>query len=235
MSKHCNIDRTHACQDVKKAGQKTCVDHPGDVQPLLELGDHGSPANNCKLLIYSFSNVYANILANIWILHDSLCVLCSSRSPTVRATRTQLSAKFSTLKYAICLVSWQISMKAFKTTVIFSPLSLMRLVVGAWLLAVLIGLSAGTLLRRLGPFVTGSLSYSITFFTYAAMITSGVIVHSFFLVECGQEQPNNFFRLIGIVDESLTSCIALSFFFNGLIDLNIMTEREFSSLWVRMH
>ena len=64
---------------------------------------------------------------------------------------------------------------------------------------------------------------------YAAMITSGVFVHSFFLVECGQEQPNLVYRYISLIDVGLTSCIALSFFFNGLIDLNVMSEREFSS------
>lgn len=58
-------------------------------------------------------------------------------------------------------------------------------VVPAWLLAVVIGVGGGNALQRLGPSVTGSFSYSITFFMYAAMITSGLITHSLFLVECG--------------------------------------------------
>ena len=48
-----------------------------------------------------------------------------------------------------------------------------------------IGVVGGWRLQRLGPSMLGSFSYSITFFMYAAMITSGLFVHCLFLVECG--------------------------------------------------
>ena len=52
------------------------------------------------------------------------------------------------------------------------------------MLAVLIGVVGGLHLYHLGPSTTGSLSYSITFIVYATMITSGLVVHCLFLVEC---------------------------------------------------
>lgn len=64
-------------------------------------------------------------------------------------------------------------------------------VVPSWILAVIIGIFSGYKFYNLGPSVTGSLSYSITFVMYALMITSGLIVHCLFLVECGAESSNN--------------------------------------------
>ena len=59
-------------------------------------------------------------------------------------------------------------------------------VVPSWVLAVIVGLCGSYKLYHLSPAVTGSLSYAITFAMYALMITSGLFVHSLFLVECGQ-------------------------------------------------
>lgn len=63
-------------------------------------------------------------------------------------------------------------------------------VVPSWVLAVVIGLVGGSRLHQLGPTVPGSLAYSITFFMYAAMITSGLFVHCLYLVECGAGPPS---------------------------------------------
>ena len=59
------------------------------------------------------------------------------------------------------------------------------IVLPAWVLAVIIGLYGWFKISRLGPSVPGSISYADTFFMYAMMITSGFVVHSLFLVECG--------------------------------------------------
>ena len=63
------------------------------------------------------------------------------------------------------------------------------LVVGAWFLAVTIGVVGGSKLWGLGPSVVGSFSYSLIFYTYAVMISSGLVVHSLYLVECGVSPP----------------------------------------------
>ena len=63
------------------------------------------------------------------------------------------------------------------------------LVVGAWLLAVTIGVVGGAKLWGLGPSVVGSFSYSLIFYTYAVMISSGLVVHCLYLVECGVNPP----------------------------------------------
>ena len=59
-------------------------------------------------------------------------------------------------------------------------------VVPSWVLAYVGGLYGAYKLYSLGPSTTGSLSYAITFAMYAAMISSGLVVHCLFLVECGQ-------------------------------------------------
>ena len=66
--------------------------------------------------------------------------------------------------------------------------SSLSLVLPAWILAVIIGLYGRFKISQLGPSVPGSISYAVTFLMYAVMITSGFIVHSLFLVECGAGQ-----------------------------------------------
>lgn len=58
-------------------------------------------------------------------------------------------------------------------------------VVPSWVLAVVIGICFSGKFYGLGRQVTGSLTYSITYLMYAIMITSGLVVHSLYLVECG--------------------------------------------------
>ena len=115
-----------------------------------------------------------------------------------------------------------------------------------WVLAVVIGVVGGWKVFKFGPSVTGSQTYSITFYMYAAMITSGFLTHSVFLVECGAAPVTQVMSLrvplslsppplcgapqgfvyTALTDSSLTSCIAISFIFNGLVDLRLMSERK---------
>ena len=62
--------------------------------------------------------------------------------------------------------------------------------VPSWLLAVVVGVYFGFKFLALGEHVRGSLFYSLTFFMYSAMITSGLVVHCLFLVECGAQAPS---------------------------------------------
>jgi len=62
-------------------------------------------------------------------------------------------------------------------------------VVGAWFLAVTLGVVGGAKLLQLGSSVIGSFSYSLIFFTYAIMISSGLVTHCVYLVECGIQPP----------------------------------------------
>lgn len=107
---------------------------------------------------------------------------------------------------------------------------MLLLVIGAWLLAVFIGTAASYILTIRKSSSIGSLSYSITYFTYALMISSGFVVHCLFYVECKAERPTPLFISFAQLDVSLTSCIAVSFFFNGLIDLELMSEKNKAAL-----
>ena len=73
---------------------------------------------------------------------------------------------------------------------IYNYIFISCLVVGAWLLAVTIGVVGGAKLWSLGPSVVGSFSYSLIFYTYAVMISSGLVVHCLYLVECGVQPPS---------------------------------------------
>ncbi len=55
------------------------------------------------------------------------------------------------------------------------------------MIAVLLGLYFSARFASLGSNVTGSLSYALTFALYGIMITSGLVVHCIYLVECGGE------------------------------------------------
>jgi hypothetical protein len=114
-----------------------------------------------------------------------------------------------------------------RVTTLFSFFPVCNLpLVPAWILAVVIGVVGGWQLQWLGPSMLGSFSYSITFFMYAAMITSGLFVHCLFLVECGAAPTTEAYISTALIDASLTSCIAFSFIFNGLVDLRITPERS---------
>lgn len=93
-----------------------------------------------------------------------------------------------------------------------------------------IGIGAGSSLSRLGPSVRGSLVYSIVYFMYAAMITSGLVVHCLYLVECGKSPPSPSYMDVARVDAALTSSIALNFAICGLVDLQFLAGRDFTTL-----
>jgi hypothetical protein len=118
-------------------------------------------------------------------------------------------------------------------TVLFNHLPICNIsLLPAWVLAVIIGLYGWFKISRLGPSVPGSISYADTFFMYAMMITSGFVVHSLFLVECGAAPVTQPFVYVAITDSCLTSCIAISFIFNGLIDLRLISEKKLWISWV---
>lgn len=97
-----------------------------------------------------------------------------------------------------------------------------------WLLAVAIGLGgAHAVLTKVAKGVVGRISYSISFGTYAFMISSGFVVHCVYLLECGKvpADPNSYKIWLNI-DAGLTSCIAMSFFWNGLVDLRVLSETK---------
>ena len=149
--------------------------------------------------------------------------------------------------------------------------NIVHAVVPSWVLAVLIGVVGGVRLSPLGHRSSSSLSYSLTFFLYAIMITSGLFVHCLFLVECEAAAPSKVGRRMrgrqrakeggvvlvclydcicvclslslllplphplflcqayfsmAILDASLTSCVAVSFIFDGLVDLDLLEQRS---------
>ena len=106
----------------------------------------------------------------------------------------------------------------------------MYAVVGSWLLAVIIGVGACCQLERLGPAVRGSLVYSIVYLMYAVMITTGLVVHCLYLVECGKSQPSTGYLTMARTDAALTSSIALNFVICGLVDLQILADRSLTTL-----
>ena len=64
---------------------------------------------------------------------------------------------------------------------------------------------------------------------YATMMTSAFILHSVFTVECGQAVPPNqvkLYYIVSIADATLTSSIAISFMFNGLVDMEWVSEKN---------
>ncbi|XP_065899752.1 uncharacterized protein [Dysidea avara] len=104
-------------------------------------------------------------------------------------------------------------------------------IVGAWLLAVTLGVVGGAKLLQLGSNVIGSFSYSLIFFTYAVMISSGLVTHCVYLVECGVQPPSTpGYRYAGLLDASLTSSIAVMFLYSGLVDMKLIKERSIVSL-----
>lgn len=60
-------------------------------------------------------------------------------------------------------------------------------VVPSWVVAVVLGTCFSWKFCGLGRQVTGSLAYSVTFLMYAVMMTSGLVVHCLYLVECGAQ------------------------------------------------
>jgi len=106
--------------------------------------------------------------------------------------------------------------------------------VPSWMGAFSIGMIGGVVIWRLGPRVVGSRSYAVSYFTYAVMMTSGLVVHCLFTVECENgEQPGLAYLNWAMLDAILTSTIAASFLFNGLIDMGYISEDSKKS-WIAL-
>jgi len=68
----------------------------------------------------------------------------------------------------------------------------------------------------------GHIVYSISFLMYAFMMTSAMILHCFIYIPQG---PLSLLTIVfSTIDAGLTSSIAISFFFNGLIDIGALKE-----------
>jgi len=107
---------------------------------------------------------------------------------------------------------------------------------GAWLLAIGVGLIGGWSLLRMGSTAVGARSSAVSFLLFAIMMTSGFVVHSVFLVECGEPLPAErvgMYIAVALFDGILSSVIAMSFFFNGLVDLKVLDESKCHT-WVSM-
>jgi hypothetical protein len=96
--------------------------------------------------------------------------------------------------------------------------------VPAGLIALVLGITLGTLLRRQGSYHSQVLdNYSLCFFVYGIMMTSGIFAHCANEGECnGPDSPYG--KIYALVDSSLTSFVALLFLLNGLADLHVISS-----------
>eukprot|EP01122_Echinamoeba_exundans_P001584 TRINITY_DN11606_c1_g1_i1.p1 TRINITY_DN11606_c1_g1~~TRINITY_DN11606_c1_g1_i1.p1 ORF type:complete len:326 (+),score=66.74 TRINITY_DN11606_c1_g1_i1:23-979(+) len=95
-------------------------------------------------------------------------------------------------------------------------------VIPACLWAVAIGFIGARYIRNLTPGVRGSWSYKVTFLMYGVMMWHSMLVHT---VTTSINNPT-FTLLVAIIDLGLTSSIAVSFFWNGLVDLRLIDDRS---------
>jgi len=84
------------------------------------------------------------------------------------------------------------------------------------LLAALIGFTGFAKIRKTS--VTGHFSYSISFFLFGCMMSDAMFVHCFLY------NPTHLGYLVEWIDVTLTSCVAISFGFNGFVDLGWLDE-----------
>lgn len=84
------------------------------------------------------------------------------------------------------------------------------------ILAAIIGLTGFFRIRK--TTTTGHFSYSISFLLFGIMMSDAMFVHCFLY------QPNFIGLFVEWIDVTLTSCVALSFGFNGLVDLGLLKE-----------
>lgn len=98
--------------------------------------------------------------------------------------------------------------------IVYNPM-----VVPACLLAVIIGLYGGRVIRAISP-KRGSYSYSITYTMYCFMMWHSMLVH------CITPSIKNdlLTAIVGLIDAGLTSCIAVSFMWNSFVDNKWLDE-----------
>jgi len=76
--------------------------------------------------------------------------------------------------------------------------------------------------------VRGAMVYSYSFFMFGTMMSDAMFVHSFF------DEKSIAGQITGLIDVGLTSSVGLSFLYNGLVDLNIISERSVLSIVVML-
>eukprot|EP00697_Spironema_sp_BW2_P010843 gnl/Spiro4/26254_TR13091_c0_g1_i1.p1 gnl/Spiro4/26254_TR13091_c0_g1~~gnl/Spiro4/26254_TR13091_c0_g1_i1.p1 ORF type:complete len:546 (+),score=185.00 gnl/Spiro4/26254_TR13091_c0_g1_i1:68-1639(+) len=93
-------------------------------------------------------------------------------------------------------------------------------------LALLLIVSMGVIIHFKGFATNGSIVYMITYIVHACMITSAVVCHCLYLAEC-RAAPFTAEYLWWLENDGyFTSCIAISMFFCGLVDLKVLNERN---------
>ena len=98
------------------------------------------------------------------------------------------------------------------------------LLVPAGLIALALGMTLGTLLRRQSNGGSEVLdNYSLCFFSFGIMMTSGIFAHCANEGECNGPD-SRFGKVYGLVDSSLTSFVAFLFLLNGLADLKLISS-----------
>jgi len=97
--------------------------------------------------------------------------------------------------------------------------------VPAGFIALALGLTLGTLLRRHATNSDSAVldNYSLCFFTFGIMMTSGIFAHCANEGECNGPD-SRYGKLYAIIDSSLTSFVALLFLLNGLADLKVISS-----------
>lgn len=71
----------------------------------------------------------------------------------------------------------------------------------------------------------GHVSYSLSFLMFAVMMSDAMFVHCFF------DRKSLAGMITGLIDVGLTSSIGMSFLFNGLIDLGILRETSYFTIF----
>lgn len=98
------------------------------------------------------------------------------------------------------------------------------LIVPAGLIALALGLTLGAMLRRQGNGGSDVLdNYSLCFFSFGIMMTSGIFAHCANEGECNGPD-SRFGKTYALVDSSLTSFVAYLFLLNGLADLKFISS-----------
>eukprot|EP01128_Nolandella_sp_AFSM9_P007204 TRINITY_DN3887_c0_g1_i1.p1 TRINITY_DN3887_c0_g1~~TRINITY_DN3887_c0_g1_i1.p1 ORF type:complete len:320 (-),score=61.30 TRINITY_DN3887_c0_g1_i1:173-1090(-) len=96
------------------------------------------------------------------------------------------------------------------------------------LLALFIGLYCSGVISSSGRL--NSLLYRKTFFLYGLMMTSAMFTDSLIPFNAVSPVWKIIHLLVGLIDVTFTSCIAASFFFNGLADMKLIDENSKKSL-----
>jgi len=104
-------------------------------------------------------------------------------------------------------------------TIIFKEITIYQpSLIPTCILAAIIGLICGSKIYQKN--VVGHVSYCISFLMFGCMMSFAMIVNCFFQIN----QMTIWGLFFALFDVGLTSCIALSFFWNGLVDVGLIKE-----------